>query len=115
MTPWALPEALLPAAVAAATRADEDRMPVAFRELAAEDPSLRIEHDGETGQVVLWTTGPAHLDLVLSRLRVALQRRGRAGAREGRHEGDRARPAPRRRAGTSSSPVATASSPSATW
>ncbi len=69
VTPWALPEALLPAAVAAATRADEDRMPVAFRELAAEDPSLRIEHDGQTGQVVLWTTGPAHLDLVLSRLR----------------------------------------------
>jgi elongation factor G len=44
-------------------------MPVAFRELAAEDPSLRIEHDGATGQVVLWTTGPAHLDLVMSRLR----------------------------------------------
>ncbi len=69
VTPWALPEALLPAAVAAATRADEDRMPVAFRELAAEDPSLRIEHDPGTGQVLLWTTGPAHLDLVLSRLR----------------------------------------------
>ena len=69
VTPWALPEALLPAAVAATSRADEDRMPVAFRELAAEDPSLRIEHDGATGQVVLWTTGPAHLDLVLSRLR----------------------------------------------
>ena len=44
-------------------------MPVAFRELAAEDPSLRIEHDADTGQVVLWTTGPAHLDLVLGRLR----------------------------------------------
>ncbi|MGL4175429.1 MAG: elongation factor G [Dermatophilaceae bacterium] len=69
VTPWALPEALLPAAVAAATRADEDRMPVAFRELAAEDPALRIEHDAATGQVVLWTTGPAHLDLVLHRLR----------------------------------------------
>ncbi len=69
VTPWALPEALLPAAVAATSRADEDRMPVAFRELAAEDPSLRIEHDAGTGQVVLWTTGPAHLDLVLSRLR----------------------------------------------
>ena len=38
-------------------------MPVAFRELAAEDPSLRIEHDAATGQVVLWTTGPAHLEL----------------------------------------------------
>ena len=69
VTPWALPEALLPSAVAATSRADEDRMPVAFRELAAEDPSLRIEHEGATGQVVLWTTGPAHLDLVLSRLR----------------------------------------------
>ncbi|MBD3785006.1 MAG: elongation factor G-like protein EF-G2, partial [Micrococcales bacterium] len=69
VTPWALPEALLPAAVKAATRADEDRMPVAFRELAAEDPTLRIEHDPETGQVVLWTTGPAHLELVLHRLR----------------------------------------------
>ena len=69
VTPWALPESLLPAAVAATSRADEDRMPVAFRELAAEDPSLRIEHDGATGQVVLWTTGPAHLELVLSRLR----------------------------------------------
>ena len=69
VTPWALPESLLPAAVAASSRADEDRMPVAFRELAAEDPSLRIEHDGATGQVVLWTTGPAHLDLVMSRLR----------------------------------------------
>ena len=69
VTPWALPEALLPAAVAATSRADEDRMPVAFRELAAEDPSLRIEHDGGTGQVVLWTTGPAHLDLVMGRLR----------------------------------------------
>jgi elongation factor G len=69
ITPWALPEALLPAAVAATSRADEDRMPAAFRELAAEDPSLRIEHEGATGQVVLWTTGPAHLDLVLGRLR----------------------------------------------
>ncbi|HYN29548.1 MAG TPA: elongation factor G [Dermatophilaceae bacterium] len=69
VTPWALPEALLPAAVSALTRADEDRMPGAFRELAAEDPALRIEHAASTGQVVLWTTGPAHLDLLLSRLK----------------------------------------------
>ncbi len=67
VTPWTLPDALLPAAVAPASRADEDKMPAAFRDLAAEDPTLRIEHG--TGQVVLWTTGPAHLDLVLSRLK----------------------------------------------
>lgn len=67
VAPWALPEALLPAGVEPATRADEDKMPAAFRDLAAEDPGLRIEHGA--GQVVLWTTGPAHLDLVLSRLK----------------------------------------------
>jgi len=67
VTPWALPDALLPAAVSPVTRADEDRMPSAFRDLAAEDPTLRIEHG--TGQVVLWTTGPAHLELILGRLR----------------------------------------------
>ena len=67
VTPWTLPEALLPTAVAPATRADEDKMPAAFRDLAAEDPSLRIEHG--SGQVILWTTGPAHLQLVLSRLK----------------------------------------------
>ena len=69
VTPWALPEALLPAAVAATSRADEDKMPVAFRELACGGPALRTEHTPGTGQVVLWTTGPAHLDLVLHRLR----------------------------------------------
>ena len=69
VTPWQLPEALLPAAVEAATRADEDKMPNAFHELAAEDPTLRIEHVRETAQIVLWTTGPTHLDLVLARLK----------------------------------------------
>ncbi len=69
VTPWALPEALLPTALEPASRADEDRMPSAFRELASEDPALRIEHVQETGQVVVWTTGPAHLDLTLARLK----------------------------------------------
>lgn len=67
VTPWALPEALLPVGVAPVSRADEDRMPNAFRELAGEDPTLRIEVG--VGQIVLWTTGPAHLDLVLTRLK----------------------------------------------
>lgn len=69
VTPWALPEALLPVAVKPTTRADEDRMPAAFHEIAAEDPNLRIEHVQATGQVVLWTTGPAHLELTMARLK----------------------------------------------
>lgn len=67
--PWVLPDALLPVAIKAATRADEDKLPGALQELGAQDPSLRVEHNAETGQVVLWSMGPAHLDLALERLR----------------------------------------------
>ena len=52
-----MPEALLPTAIRAATRADEDKLPNALQRLAAGDPALRVEHNAETAQVVLWTMG----------------------------------------------------------
>ncbi|MDO5711735.1 MAG: elongation factor G-like protein EF-G2 [Micrococcales bacterium] len=69
--PWEMPEALLPTAISAAGRADEDKLPTALQRVAGSDPALRVEHNVETGQIVLWTIGPAHLDLVLSRLQEA--------------------------------------------
>ncbi|WP_040632758.1 elongation factor G-like protein EF-G2 [Mobilicoccus pelagius] len=68
VAPWAMPEALLPAAIRAASRADEDKLPGALQRLAGSDPALRVEHNAETGQVVIWTMGQTHLDLVLGRL-----------------------------------------------
>lgn len=69
--PWTMPQALLPAAIKAATRADEDKLPGALQRLAGADPSLRVEHNAETSQVVLWTMGPTHLELVMTRLKDA--------------------------------------------
>ncbi len=67
--PWDMPEALLPTAIKASSRADDDKLPAALQRMAAGDPSLRVEHNAETAQVVLWTMGQTHLDMVLDRLK----------------------------------------------
>ncbi|MEU2505776.1 elongation factor G-like protein EF-G2 [Streptomyces sp. NPDC007863] len=73
--PWPMPEPLLPLAVEAHGKADEDRLSQGLAKLVAEDPTLRLEQNQDTGQVVLWCLGEAHQDVVLERLR------GRYGVR----------------------------------
>jgi elongation factor G len=67
--PWDMPEPLLPIAVNAATRADEDALAKALGRLTAGDPTVRVERHADTGQLVLWCLGEAHADVVLERLR----------------------------------------------
>ncbi|MGW1681489.1 elongation factor G-like protein EF-G2 [Saccharopolyspora sp. NPDC002376] len=69
LTPWPMPEPLLPIAVTAHTRSDEDALARNLNRLIAADPSLRLERDSETHQLVLWCMGEAHADVVLQRLR----------------------------------------------
>jgi len=68
MEPWSSPEPLLPVAITAKSKADEDKMSQALSRLVAEDPTLRLEMNSETRQLVLWTMGEAHVDLLLDRL-----------------------------------------------
>ena len=71
MEAWSLPEPLLPVAVQAATRGDEDALAKALGRLTAGDPTVRVERSPDTGQLVLWCLGEAHADVVLDRLRAA--------------------------------------------
>ncbi|MFC8454294.1 elongation factor G-like protein EF-G2 [Kitasatospora sp. NPDC057223] len=66
---WPLPEPLLPVAVEAHSKADDDKLSQALARLTAEDPALRLEQNADTHQLVLWCTGEAHAEVVLDRLR----------------------------------------------
>jgi elongation factor G len=69
MEPWRMPEPLLPIAVVAKSRADEDNLAKNLARLVAGDPTLRLERNPDTHQLVLWCMGESHADVVLDRLR----------------------------------------------
>ncbi|AGB26477.1 translation elongation factor 2 (EF-2/EF-G) [Mycobacterium sp. JS623] len=68
LKPWTMPEPLLPVAVQPRAKTDEDKLSVGLQRLAAEDPTLRIEQNPETHQIVLWCMGEAHVGVVLDAL-----------------------------------------------
>jgi elongation factor G len=68
LKPWTMPEPLLPMAVEPRAKTDEDKLSVGLQRLSAEDPTLRIEQNPETHQIVLWCMGEAHAGVVLDAL-----------------------------------------------
>ncbi|WP_250303429.1 elongation factor G-like protein EF-G2 [Streptomyces sp. A 4/2] len=68
MEPWVMPDPLLPLAVAAHGKADEDKLSQGLARLVAEDPTMRLEQNPDTRQLVLWCLGEAQREVALERL-----------------------------------------------
>ncbi len=56
-------------AVHADKKQDEVKLSGALTRLVEEDPSLSIEHNPDTGQLVIWGQGEIHLQVALETLR----------------------------------------------
>ena len=69
ITPWNMPQPLFPTAIKAAKQADEGKLMQNLQRLQAEDPSVRVEVDPTTNQLLLWTMGEQHLSVMLERLK----------------------------------------------
>src|SRR5580704_13432876 len=70
---------VLAIAISAKERKDDVKLGQALHKLAEEDPSITIEHNAETHEVVLWGQGEMHLRVATERLSdrygVAIERR----------------------------------------
>lgn len=63
------PEPVIQIAIEPKTKQDQEKMGVALSRLAAEDPSLRVSVDEETGQTLLKGMGELHLEIIVDRMK----------------------------------------------
>lgn len=63
------PEPVISIAVEPKSKADQEKMGMALARLVAEDPSLRVNSDQESGQTILRGMGELHLDIIIDRMK----------------------------------------------
>ncbi len=63
------PEPVISIAVEPKTKNDQEKMGIALSKLVAEDPSLRVFSNEETGQTILAGMGELHLDIIVDRMK----------------------------------------------
>src|SRR6185312_8319951 len=68
LAPLSPPPPVMALAIAAAERKDDVKLGLALNKLMDEDPSLVVQHNTETGEIVLWGQGEMHLRVATERL-----------------------------------------------
>jgi elongation factor G len=62
------PDPVISIAVEPKTTSDQDKMAEALHRLAEEDPTFRVQSNGETGQTVISGMGELHLEILVDRM-----------------------------------------------
>lgn len=63
------PEPVIQLAIEPKTKGDQEKMGMAIAKLVAEDPTLRVNTDQETGQTILAGMGELHLEIIVDRMK----------------------------------------------
>ncbi|MBU1136981.1 elongation factor G [Patescibacteria group bacterium] len=62
------PEPVISIAIEPKSKADQEKMALALRRLAEEDPTFRVRGDAETGQTIIAGMGELHLEIIVDRM-----------------------------------------------
>src|SRR5512132_3423729 len=63
------PEPVIQVAIEPRTKGDQEKLGVAIRKLAEEDPTFQVHLDEDTGQTIIAGMGELHLDILVDRMR----------------------------------------------
>jgi len=63
------PEPVISMRIEPKTKADQEKMSIALRKLAEEDPTFQVASDQETGETIIKGMGELHLDVLVDRMR----------------------------------------------
>ncbi len=63
------PEPVIGIRIEPKTKADQEKMGLALRRLAEEDPTFRVKTDLETGETIISGMGELHLEIIVDRMR----------------------------------------------
>jgi elongation factor G len=69
LEPPSFPEPVISMSIEPNSKADQERMGTALQRLVAEDPTLRVSTDPDSGQTILSGMGELHLDIIRDRMK----------------------------------------------
>jgi len=69
LEPPSFPEPVISMSIEPNSKADQEKLGTALQRLVAEDPTLRVKTDTDTGQTILSGMGELHLEIIVDRMK----------------------------------------------